>query len=254
MDQVAGPGAVKGRRWVIPFEQPFRFLGMAFLRLVGVDGNDHCLPAALLGAGVSGVVHKVTPEGADQERTEPTPIALGGLEGWAGEKVLEEGLGQILGIMRRTAVAPEVGIKGKPILPAQLIQRLRSLCFGATRGLEHGRPLRHGKLPMNHGLRRWLGLGHPLSGTHYSTALPKPTGGFGLETAVGSPDGPDEADNQELGSGVPCTRKLMSARTSGAGISALSLRVSAPLRESFSVIQRHGKSSLKVGNNPRGIP
>ncbi len=33
-----------------------------------------------------------------------------------------------------------------------------------------------------------------------------------LKAAVGSADGADDADNQELGSGVPFTRKMTSAR------------------------------------------
>jgi hypothetical protein len=49
-----------------------------------------------------------------------------------------------------------------------------------------------------------------------------------LKAAFGSADDADDADNQELGSGVPFTRKVTSARASGAGISAVLSAQSAP--------------------------
>jgi hypothetical protein len=41
-----------------------------------------------------------------------------------------------------------------------------------------------------------------------------------LKAEVGTADGADDADSQQLGSGVPFTRKVTSARALGTGISA----------------------------------
>ncbi len=77
-----------------------------------------------------------------------------------------------------------------------------------------------------------LKIEHPAYGCPLKAGCPHPAihAPLNLEKAVGSADCADDADNQELGSGVPFTCKVTSSRASGVSFLPFYLRNRRHLR------------------------
>ena len=137
---------------VARFEEITRFSGLF------IEGNDLRSAAAFLGAQAVPFVRKEMFERGKQERTEFAARRIDLREIIFLEEAREEGLGEILRVVRRETFAPDVGVKRIPIFAAEIFQRGGATRRAALGGLKDFRPARGEEhlLPGIYGLRHWL--------------------------------------------------------------------------------------------------
>ena len=82
--------------------------------------------AALLCPLVTSFVDQVVPAGGQQNGSKLTPLLVDGLQEVMLQQRQEEPVGQLLGLLRRIATPPDVGVERIPVVLAELGQSPRA--------------------------------------------------------------------------------------------------------------------------------
>ena len=115
--QREGPAALKD---LIGRGRVGRFLPVARLGGVELQGHEPGGPAALLGVGSIPLVGEKIPEGGEQKGAKPAALAVGAGQPVPLQQTGEEFLGEILGIRRVVTAPANIGIKWIPIGGAKM--------------------------------------------------------------------------------------------------------------------------------------
>ena len=112
----------------LPLKQPLggqlvgRLAIVAALGVEPVDRYDRDAAAAFGGPIVVATIGQVVLAGRPEERAEPALRLVQARQVAAFEKVGEEALDDILGLIRRTTMTPDKGVEREPVIAAQLLQ------------------------------------------------------------------------------------------------------------------------------------